>query len=221
MAFVTSVMVHWLEREIAQWVHPMKDRSRRPTAPWPNALPLSYIPLPKVNKSSQLGLTWLSWALVLTWVSTWVTKKCGFGLGREQVNYQPNNLTLQILWPWPSSARLTCSLSRNSSRRRQNLSETETGNKSTSLSMSSSSSSSSKYLWKLNDKSGEGRSCWFNGRSIQVCVWLCEEGRKEIFYLTMHSTHFIYGYMEGRKEMFYLTMHSTHFIYGYMSSDIW
>ena len=29
-------------------------------------------------------------------------------------------------------------------------------------------------------------------------------------------------YMEGRKEgMFYLTTHSTHFIYGYMASDIW
>ena len=75
-------------------------------------------------------------------------------------------------------------------------------------------------------------------------------GRKEMFYLTMHPTHFIYGYMAsdmvkdhsdslivrkrernvlfndalntfylrlyGRKEMFYLTMHSTHFIYGYM-----
>ena len=27
--------------------------------------------------------------------------------------------------------------------------------------------------------------------------------------------------MEGRKEMFYLMMHSTHFIYGYMASDIW
>ena len=26
---------------------------------------------------------------------------------------------------------------------------------------------------------------------------------------------------EGRKEMFYLTMHSTHFIYGYMASVIW
>ena len=26
---------------------------------------------------------------------------------------------------------------------------------------------------------------------------------------------------EGKKEMFYLTMHSTHFIYGYMASDIW
>ena len=26
---------------------------------------------------------------------------------------------------------------------------------------------------------------------------------------------------EGRKEMFYLTMHSTHFIYDYMASHIW
>ena len=26
---------------------------------------------------------------------------------------------------------------------------------------------------------------------------------------------------EGRKEMFYLTTHSTHFIYGYIVSDIW
>ena len=24
-AFVTPVVEHWLEREIAQWVHPMKD----------------------------------------------------------------------------------------------------------------------------------------------------------------------------------------------------
>ena len=26
---------------------------------------------------------------------------------------------------------------------------------------------------------------------------------------------------EGRKEMFYLTMHSTHFIYGFVASHIW
>ena len=27
--------------------------------------------------------------------------------------------------------------------------------------------------------------------------------------------------LEGRKEMFYLTTHSTHYIYSYMASDIW
>ena len=31
MAFVTAVVEHWLEREIAQWVHPMKDRSDDPS----------------------------------------------------------------------------------------------------------------------------------------------------------------------------------------------
>ena len=30
-----------------------------------------------------------------------------------------------------------------------------------------------------------------------------------------------YQISQGRKEMFYLTTHSTHFIYGYMASDIW
>ena len=33
--------------------------------------------------------------------------------------------------------------------------------------------------------------------------------------------HIMMLYHEGRKEMFYLTTHSTHFIYGYMASDIW
>ena len=49
-----------------------------------------------------------------------------------------------------------------------------------------------------------------------IYSYMTLEGRKEMVYLTTHSTHFIYGYMtlEGRKEMFYLTMHSTHFIYG-------
>ena len=30
-AFVTPVVEHWLQREIAQWVHPMKDRSDDPS----------------------------------------------------------------------------------------------------------------------------------------------------------------------------------------------
>ena len=31
MAFVTPAVEHWLEREIAQWVHPMKDQSDDPS----------------------------------------------------------------------------------------------------------------------------------------------------------------------------------------------
>ena len=35
----------------------------------------------------------------------------------------------------------------------------------------------------------------------------------------VHTTAFVTP--AGRNEMFYLTTHSTHFIYGYMASDIW
>ena len=44
-AFVTPVMEHWLEREIAQWVHPMKDRSDDPTHHERTLLPQSYVSL--------------------------------------------------------------------------------------------------------------------------------------------------------------------------------
>ena len=44
-AFVTPVVKHWLEREIAQWVHPMKDRSDDPSHHERTLLPRSYISL--------------------------------------------------------------------------------------------------------------------------------------------------------------------------------
>ena len=47
-AFVTPVVEHWLEREIAQWVHPMKDRSDDPSHHERTLLPRSYISLPKI-----------------------------------------------------------------------------------------------------------------------------------------------------------------------------
>ena len=42
----TPAVVHWLEREIAQWVHPMKDRSDDPSHHERTLLPRSYISLP-------------------------------------------------------------------------------------------------------------------------------------------------------------------------------
>ena len=35
------------------------------------------------------------------------------------------------------------------------------------------------------------------------------------------NTSFLFSLFEREREMFYLTTHSTHFIYGYMASDIW
>ena len=44
-AFVTPVVEHWLEREIAQWVHPMKDQSDDQSHHERTLLPRSYISL--------------------------------------------------------------------------------------------------------------------------------------------------------------------------------
>ena len=48
-AFITPVVEHWLEREIAQWVHPMKDRSDDPPHHERTLLPRSYISLPNLK----------------------------------------------------------------------------------------------------------------------------------------------------------------------------
>ena len=45
MAFVTPVVEHWLDREIAQWVHPIKDRSDYQSHHERTLLPRSYISL--------------------------------------------------------------------------------------------------------------------------------------------------------------------------------
>ena len=45
MDFVTPVVEDWLEREIAQWVHSMKDRSNDPSHHEQTFLPRSYISL--------------------------------------------------------------------------------------------------------------------------------------------------------------------------------
>ena len=56
-AFVTPVVEHWLEREIAQRVHPMKDRSDDPSHHERTLLPWSYISLLKGREYSDSGIT--------------------------------------------------------------------------------------------------------------------------------------------------------------------
>ena len=50
---------------------------------------------------------------------------------------------------------------------------------------------------------------------------ITEKGRKEGNVLFNDALNTFYLQLYGRKEMFCLMMHSTHFIYGYMASDIW
>ena len=51
-AFVTPVVEHWLEREIDQWVHRMKDWSDDPLHHERTLLPQSYISLPSSWKKT-------------------------------------------------------------------------------------------------------------------------------------------------------------------------
>ena len=51
-AFATPVVEHWLEREIAQWVH-HEGSIRRPIAPWANALTMELYLAPHLKRWHQ------------------------------------------------------------------------------------------------------------------------------------------------------------------------
>ena len=53
------------------------------------------------------------------------------------------------------------------------------------------------------------------------CLQILKQGKTNKRLLIRQDKSKIQQQMEGRKEMFYLMMHSTHFIYSYMASDIW
>ena len=60
-AFVTLVAEHSLEREIAQWVYPMKNRSDDPSHHERTLLPRSYISLPSPGRRSLVAVSVLSY----------------------------------------------------------------------------------------------------------------------------------------------------------------
>ena len=62
---------------------------------------------------------------------------------------------------------------------------------------------------------------------IDVCMYVCIDVCMYVYmyvcmYVCVYRCMYIYTYIlvDIRKEMFYLTTHSTHFIYGYMASDM-
>ena len=57
---IILVVEDWLEREIAQWVHPMKDRSDDPSHHERTLLPRSYISLPALGCHSFIHSFFLS-----------------------------------------------------------------------------------------------------------------------------------------------------------------
>ena len=56
--FVTPVVEHWLEQEIAQWVHPMKDRSDDPLHHEQTLLPWSLHALKFYTKAAIVVHSW-------------------------------------------------------------------------------------------------------------------------------------------------------------------
>ena len=58
-----------------------------------------------------------------------------------------------------------------------------------------------------------------------MCLFMYSDGAMVASFNTLfeYRPHYTRkkAVIYGRKEMFYLTTHSTHFIYGYMASDIW
>ena len=64
-AFVTPVVEHWLEREIAQRVHPMKDRSDDPSHHERTLLPRSYIS-PRQLSTAVVYCCWVFFSVIST-----------------------------------------------------------------------------------------------------------------------------------------------------------
>ena len=81
----TDRIAHWLEREIAQWVHPMKDRSDDPSHHERTLLPRSYISLPVSCNSNALLQT--LWHLYLTMHSTHFSFDCLVQIARENPRF--------------------------------------------------------------------------------------------------------------------------------------
>ena len=57
----------------------------------------------------------------------------------------------------------------------------------------------------------------FSWSSVGLGDLLLESSQPKVLSLPPFS----FSVMEREREMFYLTTHATHFIYGYMASDIW
>ena len=65
-AFVTPVVENWLEQEITQWVHPMKDRSDVPSHHEQTLLPSQMRLMVVVNKLTLLDKYWSQAIGILT-----------------------------------------------------------------------------------------------------------------------------------------------------------
>ena len=159
-AFVTPVVEHWLEREIAQWVHPMKDRSDHPSHHERTLLPRSYISLPTVIEETRCRHS-MSYS---------------FRVAARVILYSPSH--------------------------RQD---------------------STYYgLYYTSRGSPAGRTKNHIEGSIRRPMSGCSTTKLHPTQVTTAVVpEFKTVEIRKKEKMFYLTTHTTHFIYGYMAMDIW
>ena len=185
--FVTPVV----EREIAQWVHPMKDRSDDPSHHERTLLPRSYTSLPTVRA---------------TLTTSWRTLR---QLHRLVVGVDQHERRLPVDRHLVEKQHLRNACRVDGRRHRRGL-----------LLLP--------HLLRLDDAAAvhHGRSLAAGnhldvggvGQHLRASLG----GRVRLDLAVRHLLGTRHRCRkEGRKEMFYLTTHSTHFIYGYMVSDIW
>ena len=74
-------------------------------------------------------------------------------------------------------------------------------------------------VWSHVFEDGSERPVTFTSKSLNQAEKNYSQLGKEALGLVWSVKKF-YSYLYGRNEMFYLTTHSTHFIYAYMASDI-
>ena len=111
--FVTPVVEHWFEREIAQWVHPMKDRSDDPSHHERTLLPRSYIWLPVPLDCTVPTVCWWRFDTRLPSCDRYPVRwrwsvliSCFTPVGLHLIWLAPVN----VLSAWPMSANLIYSL---------------------------------------------------------------------------------------------------------------
>ena len=96
-AFVTPVVKHWLEREIAHWVHHMKDRSDDPSHIERTPLPRSYTSLPGYMASD----IWRRTTQIAREETRCRHMGCSFRLAARALLYAPSHIqenTYHDLW---------------------------------------------------------------------------------------------------------------------------
>ena len=173
--FVTPVVEHWLEREIAQWVHPMKDRSDDPSH-HERTLYLWAYECSSCNQKKK-------WKTNNTYNFHTITS---FNNTCSDCKMMPCVLRTLHLYYWTA-----LNIEGNVSFLKARV---------------------TKFIYINTEGRKEGRNVLFNDALNTFYLWLY--GRKEMFYLMTHSTHFN-GYTEGRNVLFNNTLNTFYlWLYG-------